>query len=229
MTAPGNELVWFNLAITDAMLGGVAANPAVNYVSSGTSFSLSYTEGLLAWAYGYDILDEDGDFESIEARRIMGDPLHAEPALVQYGEHPNGDPDLVAFVATNDGYLHAVDSISGYEYFAFVPQELLANLETIFDDSGVTGKSYGLDGNVVPWINDANSDGDLNDSGDHVYLYFGQRRGGNDIFSLDVTNRNSPKLRWVIKGGVGDYAEMGQSWSTPNVERLKLNGTTKNV
>jgi type IV pilus assembly protein PilY1 len=229
LTAPGNELLWFNLAITDAMLGGVAANPAVTYVNSGTSFALSYTEALLAWAYGYDILDEDGDFESIEPRRTMGDPLHAEPALVQYGELTNGDPDLVAYVATNDGYLHAVDSISGYEYFAFVPQELLANLDTIFDDSGVTGKSYGLDGNVVPWINDANSDGDLNDSGDHVYLYFGQRRGGNDIFSVDVTNRNSPKLRWVIKGGVGDYAEMGQSWSTPNVERLKLNGTTKNV
>ncbi len=82
-----NELVWFNTAITDAMLGGVAANPAVTYVSSGSSWSLAYTEALLAWAYGYDMLDEDGDFESIEARRIMGDPLHAEPALVQYGEH----------------------------------------------------------------------------------------------------------------------------------------------
>jgi type IV pilus assembly protein PilY1 len=46
---------------------------------------------------------------------------------------------------------------------------------------------------------------------------------------MDVSNRNSPKLRWIIKGGTGDYAEMGQSWSTPNVERLKLNGETRTV
>ena len=229
LTTVANELTWFNPAITDAMLGGVAANPDIAYSSGGTAYTVSYTEGLLAWAYGYDILDEDGDFESIEARRIMGDPLHAEPALVQYGEFVNGDPDLVAYVATNDGYLHAVDSQTGEEYFAFVPQELLGNLNYLFDNVPVAGKAYGLDGSIAAWVNDANKDNDLYDGSDHVYLYFGQRRGGSDIFSMDVTNRNSPKLRWVIKGGTGDFAEMGQSWSTPNVERLKLGGATKTV
>jgi type IV pilus assembly protein PilY1 len=229
LTSAANELYWYSTSITDAMLGGVAGNPDITYYSAGTPLTLPYTVALLAWAYGYDMLDDDGDQESIEPRRIVGDPLHAEPALVQYGELANGDPDLVAYMATNDGYLHAIDSITGNEYFAFVPQEMLGNLNNIFEDTGVTGKSYGLDGNVVPWMNDANKDGDLNDAGDHVYLYFGQRRGGSDIFSLDVTNRNSPKLRWVIKGGTGDFAEMGQSWSTPNVERLKLNGVTKTV
>ncbi|UCB55674.1 MAG: hypothetical protein JSW45_03860 [Thiotrichales bacterium] len=229
LTTVDNELTWFNPAITDAMLGGVMANPDVTYVSGGSSFTLPYYETLLAWAYGYDMLDEDGNFESIEPRRVMGDPLHAEPALIQYGEFANGDPDLVAYVATNDGYLHAVDSLSGFEYFAFVPQEMLINLDYIFNDVPVGGKSYGLDGTVVPWINDVNKDGDLYDTGDHVYLYFGQRRGGSDIFSMDVTNRNSPRLRWVIKGGTGDFVEMGESWSTPNVEKLKLGGNTKTV
>ena len=229
LTSTANELVWFNPAITDAMLGGVAGNPDITYVSGGSSWTIGYPEGLLAWAYGYDMLDEDGDFESLEPRRIMGDPLHAEPALVQYGELVNGDADLVAFVATNDGYLHAVDSLSGYEYFAFVPQELLRNLDYTFEDVPVAGKAYGLDGNVVPWLHDGNKDGDLYDAGDHVYLYFGMRRGGSDIYSVDVTNRNAPRLRWVIKGGTGGFAEMGQSWSTPNVERLKLGGNTKTV
>jgi type IV pilus assembly protein PilY1 len=229
LTSAANELYWYNSNITDAMLGGVTANPDMAYYSSGTLYTLPYTVGLLAWAYGYDMKDVDGDQQSIEPRRIMGDPLHAEPALVQYGQLANGDPDLVAYMATNDGYLHAIDSQTGDEYWAFIPQEMLSNLNNIFEDTGINGKSYGLDGNVVPWMHDANKDGDLNDAGDHVYLYFGQRRGGSDIFSLDVTNRNSPKLRWVIKGGTGDFAEMGQSWSTPNVERLKLNGVTKNV
>ncbi|UCB55671.1 MAG: hypothetical protein JSW45_03845 [Thiotrichales bacterium] len=229
LTNMANELTWFNPAITDAMLGGVAVNPAITYSSGGSTFTVSYTEGLLAWAYGYDILDEDGDFDSLEARRIMGDPLHAEPALVQYGELMNGDPDLVAYVATNDGYLHGIDSLSGNEYFAFVPQELLSNLNYLFENVPVGGKAYGLDGTVVPWMHDANKDGDLYDAADHVYLYFGQRRGGSNIYSVDVSNRNSPQLRWVIQGGVGDFVEMGQTWSTPNVERLKLGGVTKNV
>lgn len=229
LTSTNNQLYWYNTAITDAMLGGVAANPDITYYSAGTPLTLPYTVGLLAWAYGYDMLDDDNDQESIEPRRIMGDPLHAEPALVQYGELANGDADLVAYMATNDGYLHAVDSITGNEYWTWVPQEMLGNLNNIYDDTAVFGKSYGLDGSVVPWMYDSNKDGDLNDSGDHVYLYFGQRRGGSDIFSVDVTSRNKPRLRWVIKGGTGDFAEMGQSWSTPNVERIRLNGTTRYV
>ena len=60
--------------------------------------------------------------------------------------------------------------------------------------AGASGKSYGLDGSVIPWINDANKYGDLNDASDHVYLYFGQRRGGSDIFSLDVSTLSNPKL-----------------------------------
>jgi type IV pilus assembly protein PilY1 len=229
LTTDANKLIATNTNITDTMLGGVAANPDVTTYPGGVPTAVPYTEALLDWAYGLDVLDDDGDFESNEPRRIMGDPLHAEPALVQYGEFANGDPDLVAFVATNDGYLHAVDSVTGNEYWAFVPQEMLGNLSNIFEDTGVDGKSYGLDGNVVPWINDANKDGDLDDPGDHVYLYFGQRRGGSDIFSIDVSNRSNPRLRWVIKGGSDDYDEMGQSWSTPNVEKLKLNGVTRTV
>ena len=229
ITTAANELVWTNTSITDALLGGVAVNPDISYSSGGSAYTVPYGEGLLAWAYGYDILDEDGDFESLEPRRTMGDPLHAEPALVQYGELGNGDPDLVAYVATNDGYLHAVDSISGNEYFAFVPQELLPGLNYIFENVPAAGKAYGLDGSIEAWVNDANKDIDLYDAGDHVYLYFGQRRGGSDIYSVDVSDRYKPKLRWIIKGGSGNYAEMGQSWSRPNVERLKLAGSTKTV
>ncbi|MCK4705385.1 MAG: pilus assembly protein PilY, partial [Gammaproteobacteria bacterium] len=151
-----------------------------------------------------------------------GDPLHAEPGLVQYGMLGDGTTaDLVAYVATNDGYLHAFNTSTGVEYFSFIPQEILPKLQYVFDDTGATGKAYGLDGNVMAWINDANGDGDLLDTDEHVYLYFGMRRGGRYIYSMDVTDRNLPTLRWVIEGGSGDYAELGQSWSSPNVEKIK--------
>ena len=51
----------------------------------------------------------------------------------------------------------------------------------------------------------------LSDSGDHVYLYTGMRRGGSNYYALDVTDRNNPELLWTIQGGSGDFAELGQS------------------
>jgi type IV pilus assembly protein PilY1 len=90
-------------------------------------------------------------------------------------------------------------------------------------------KTYGLDGSVVAWVNDANKDGTISGAGEHVYLYFGMRRGGNNIYSLDVTDRNKPVLRWVIKGGTGDYTELGQTWSTINVEKVKDGAAEKTV
>ncbi len=229
LSSAANALNIANASITDTLLGGVATKPDVVVDFSGTFFTMFYKPVLLLWASGYDIKDVDGDGQSFEARREMGDPLHAEPALVQYGLTGGGDPDLVAYVATNDGYLHAFDSITGKENFAFVPQEMLPKLQNIFDDTGASGKAYGLDGNVIAWINDEDHDGTISGAGEHVYLYFGMRRGGRYIYSMDVTDRNSPKLRWVIEGGTGDYAELGQTWSSPNVERIIMGGSERTV
>ncbi|MCK5002400.1 MAG: hypothetical protein KAS57_05220 [Gammaproteobacteria bacterium] len=220
LTSAGNELVLSNAAVTDVMLGIVGYIPFIGTVP--------YRESLLDWATGIDVFDDNSDSSITDARRVMGDPLHAEPALVQYGLTASDEPDLVAYVATNDGYLHAFDSITGEEHFAFVPQEMLPKLQNIFEDTGVHGKAYGLDGNVVPWINDENHDGEIG-TGEHVYLYFGMRRGGRYIYSMDVTDRNLPKLRWVIEGGTGVYAELGQTWSSPNVEKIKIDGQEKTV
>jgi type IV pilus assembly protein PilY1 len=60
-------------------------------------------------------------------------------------------------------------------------------------------------------------------------LYFGMRRGGRNYYSLDVTDRASPKLAWTIKGGSGNFTELGQSWSEATLARIKLNGADKNV
>lgn len=219
LTATQNALDKANAALTDVMLNVDTKAPVI-----GTT---PYRDTLLDFSVGIDVFDDDGDGSTTDERTIIGDPLHAEPALIQYGE-VSGNPDLVAYVATNDGYLHAVNTIDGTEYFSFVPQEKLTNLDVVMENDGTLGKSYGLDGNVVPWINDKDKNGMI-DSGEHVYLYFGMRRGGNDIISMDVTNRNKPELRWVIKGGTGNFTELAQTWSTINVEDMEINGSSKKV
>lgn len=236
-------------AAFDTLLN-IAAHPEV-------ITGVDYRDTLVDWANGKDVFDEVSGSDS---RRVMGDPLHAEPALVQYGSIADGsdadtdvDPDLVSYVATNDGYLHAIDSrdaspndspsdTGGTELWAFIPQEILPNLDALLEDDGSEGKMYGLDGSVVPWIYDADSDGVITENAshtypddDHVYLYFGMRRGlenlraRNYIYALDVTDRDTPKLMWMIEAGTGTYDELGQTWSTINVEKIKVGNAERTV
>jgi len=194
----------------------------------------TYRSMLIDWARGVDVDDVDNDGDTTDARRIIGDPLHAQPALVQYGG-TDADPDITAYVATNDGYLHAFNTqnASGIEEFAFIPRELLANINTLYTNTGAQ-KTYGLDGNVTAWVKDVDLDGNIEPAaGDHVYIYFGMRRGGRNYYALDVTDRSNPQLMWEIQGGVsgalGDYSELGQTWSTPKHAVIRLGGADRDV
>lgn len=228
LTSTVNKVDKTNTAITDVMLGIVGQSPSTQLPPT-TPANTPRIETLLDWASGLDVFSKSGTPGTTTDQRLeMGDPLHSQPALVQYGGSTT-NPDLVAYVATNDGYLHAIDASNGKELFAFIPQELLPNLNVLMEDSSAD-KTYGLDGDVVAWVNDANGDGTISGTGEHVYLYIGMRRGGKNIYSVDVTNRNAPRLRWVIKGGVGAYAELGQTWSSINVVKVKDgSGTGKTV
>ncbi|GAB6041023.1 PilC/PilY family type IV pilus protein [Endothiovibrio diazotrophicus] len=193
----------------------------------------AYRTNLLKWARGLDVLDIDGDQNTTESRQQMGDPLHSKPRLITYGG-TEANPDITLYVTTNEGYLHAINVETGQELFSFVPKELLANLDTFYTNPG-GDHIYGLDGPVSTWYLDANHNGRIVDdadnveSGDHVYLYFGMRRGGRNYYALDVSNRAAPLLKWMIQGGSGDFTELGQSWSQPKIGEVMLNGVTKQV
>jgi type IV pilus assembly protein PilY1 len=119
--------------------------------------------------------------------------------------------------------------MTGSEVFSFIPQELLPNLATLYDNSADVSLVYGMDGPLTTWINDANGNNSLADGGDFVYLYQGMRRGGRNYYAYDVTNRAAPKLKWIIKGGTGAFTELAQTWSSAVKTRIKLNGVDKTV
>lgn len=168
---------------------------------------------LIRWMHGEDLLDEDGDGNTTEARKAMGDPLHSQPASIVYGGTP-ANPDIVVYTATNDGYLHAIDGSTGQELWSFVPKELLGGMARLYFDPDTSYKNYGLDGNIVPVIKDENKNG-IVDGNDFVRIVFGMRRGGNTYYALDVTNKYQPQLLWAQSP-----AEVSQSWSTPVVTRV---------
>ncbi len=189
---------------------------------SADQFGLTGKEGeptltqMISWMRGVDVKDEDNDPDT-GIRYAMGDTLHSQPAAVVYGA-AGGGYDVVVYNATNDGYLHAINGANGQELWSFVPNELLGNMADLFANENVDYKNYGIDGDVVPIIKDKDGDGVIEaGDGDFVYLVFGMRRGGDNYYMIEVTDRNKPKLRWIKT-----YDEMGQSWSAPVVARIDI-------
>ncbi|MDE1460537.1 pilus assembly protein [Spartinivicinus poritis] len=131
---------------------------------------------------------------------------------------------------------------SGKEQFAYIPQQLVKNIKTYKDNIDYKQKTalkvYGLDGPIDVWVNDKNRNGNIltssglnssAESGEHVYLYAGMRRGGRTLFAFDVTKRNQPKLLWKKTHTDTDYKELGYTWSKPKVMKIRWGSGTKVV
>ncbi len=197
--------------------------------------------GLLRWARGVDVHDENGNGADTDGRSTLGASLHTRPLIVTYHADPStADQDDYMFVFTNDGYVHLTRSRaqgmvggvdSRLELWAFVPPNLLPNLKTLYDNAAASNITYGVDGGVDLWMNDINDDGNLLgaegsvDVNEHAYLYFGQRRGGSAYYALDVTTPTSPRFLWSVSGDpdarVAEHLEqLGQTWSRPRHIRI---------
>ncbi|MBT8423117.1 MAG: PQQ-binding-like beta-propeller repeat protein, partial [Gammaproteobacteria bacterium] len=216
LTDTANQLLDGNASLTDAMLTlGAAGDPS--------------RANLLAFSRGQDVLDSDDDGDTTDARQFMGDPLHAKPVSVVYGGSAASPDaaDAVVYVATNEGFLHAINGKTGQELWAFMPRQLLPNLKNWYVNDSSTIKGYGLDGDVRARQVDLNGNGVIEPAaGDKVILYFGMRRGGNRYFALDVSDRNAPELLWSKDSS--DFPGLGQTWSMPMVTRVDIQGATQN-
>ncbi|MEZ5458305.1 MAG: PilC/PilY family type IV pilus protein [Steroidobacteraceae bacterium] len=215
LTNPANAFAATNAALDAARLN--TASAGVDPVE------------LINWARGVDVLDQDGDGDVSETSRLMGDPLHARPALVAYGGSTSSpdSADSVVFVPTNDGMLHAIDARTGVELWSFIPPQLLGRLVDLYRNPVSPTRSYGLDGDVRVLKFDINQDGIVDPAaGDRVWLFFGMRRGGNHYYSVDVTRRSAPVLRWMR--GPGELPGIGETWSTPTIARVRVGGATQN-
>lgn len=152
------------------------------------------------------------------ARHHMGDIIHSKPVHASYGGNK------VLFVGTNEGYLHAFDENTGEELFAFMPRELLKNIDVQYRNDALDKHVYGVDGPMTLWHDDIDND-NIIDSGETAILYFGLRRGGKSYFALDVSNRLNPELKWRIKN-TGQYSNLGFTWSQPSIAKMKYGGSS---
>ncbi|GAA66769.1 pilus assembly protein [Pseudoalteromonas sp. BSi20429] len=212
------SIVNFNTSVVSDILNLVGNNP------------LSLSSNDIKWAMGIDVDDEDGDGSSVDQRKdIFGDPLHSKPVAIDYG-----NDDIRVLIGTNAGFLHMFkdsdDSVS--ESWAFIPSALYNIIEPLRENQADT-KVYGMDGPISIYFDNKNlnsdglNDGIIDASGDDkVWAFAGMRRGGKNYYGLDITNPNIPKKLWdaPIEGGKGDFKELAQTWSKPQIAYIKAFG-----
>ncbi len=200
------------------------------------TFGLSTTaerDALIQWLRGADNAgDESGPGGTTTVRpSVHGDVLHSRPVVVNYG----GTTGVVVFYGANDGLLRAVNGNAtgtgaGDELWAFVPPEHLNRLQRLRSNSPEvllsttvvsptstrppTPRDYFVDGPIGVYQKLA-----LDGSTERVILFVGMRRGGRQVYALDVTTPTAPRYLW--KRTDAELAVLGQTWSEPRVARVR--------
>ncbi len=218
------------------------------------------TQKLINFVRGIDVFDEDVDGNSTEDRWKLADIYHALPIEVTtppqtYDDATdnnyqssfvaaNANRPSTVYVAANDGMLHAFNSDTGVERWAFIPPMLMANLHTMSSaTSNETDAKYFND--ASPIVEDVYIDTDGDSLADtwKTVLVAGFRWGGRGYYVLDVTDPTAPLFMWGVStdgttvtywdsSGTAsdktadadymDYLKLGFTWSEPVTGRLKI-------
>lgn len=195
----------------------------------------SECEDRMLWMLGKVLIDNETDVDD-DTRWTVNDVLHSSPSIITYGG-ADTDADNVIDVfydklvyGSNDGSLHFVNAAdnSGKEEWSFMPQELVNNQQAVYADAE-GNHIYGMD--ITPVINQRDVDGDGSietGDGDFVHIIAAMRRGGNNIYALDVSanitstgQTVTPRFLWRIEGGTGDYARLANTFSRPVLGNIK--------
>ena len=236
LTDSSNVLHEDNGDITAAMLGIDATN-ATDMDEDGdvdASDVKAQRDRLIKLGRGFDPVTG-------QSLKSLGDPIHARPSVIVYDADLSNagiNPDMAIAMTTNHGSFHLIDAETGNEYFSYTPREELSLIKKIygphpFDPNDAVNRFsvYGLDGSPLVWLHDDNSDGVVKQTdGDRVLVYLTQRRGGRNIYALDITDRSKPAIVWKILGGVtAGFSELGQTWSEPQMTTIKVGGVGRKV
>jgi len=226
--------------------GAAGSNEALNrrmLTVSGTSLtdftaaSSGLSQDLVNFLRGSDVNNEK-DGPGTTRPSIHGDVIHSRPLPVNYG----GTTKVRVYYGANDGALHAIDAATGVEKWSLVAPEFFSRLGRLKDNSpqvsypslasGITPtpqpKDYFFDGSLGLFQNTDNS---------KVWIFPSMRRGGRMLYGIDVTQPDSPTLKWRAgcpnlgddTGCTAGMSGIGQTWSTPNVAFIKGYSTTSPV
>ncbi len=198
--AGGGSLAAFNRSTTDItnllnVSDDATKNALVNYV-------YGYTNA--AAASGDPITPRPWNLGAI---------IHSSPVVVDYYQTTDLSVLLHRYivVGANDGMLHVFDDTDptdgayGHEIFAFIPPDILPKLQQL----PVTPLVDTVDGDITVYRRDK----------EPKYLIFGERRGGDKYWALDISNPNP--LLWDVAWSYTN-SEIKESWSEVSVASIPI-------
>jgi type IV pilus assembly protein PilY1 len=239
-----------NTSLTDSSNLFSTTNSAITSTGAdtGTTRTLNVTDDtkkndLINFVHGYDVYSK-GSGTTIKRGWLFGDVLHSKPLVVNYATYTSSTTNesscstnkSIIYVGSNDGMLHAINDCDGSEAWAFIPPEILSNLQEI---PGAI-HSYAVDSSPSVYIYDANKNGNIETSTDKVLLMIGLRRGGGpnnysgvpakgSYYALDVSNPAAPRYLWSISNATSGFSELGESWGEPKIVKMKIGTASKMV
>jgi type IV pilus assembly protein PilY1 len=197
------------------------------YTYMGTQASLTHTDNQFSTGNALitpGVLNVPGDTERSNLINevyggnrswILGDIIHSQPAVVHYDTNGDGELDsFFIFVGSNDGMLHCFDDSDGSELWGFIPPDQLGRLPLLLDDD----HDYFVDGPPVVY-----------EGTSQKILIFGERRGGDHYYALDVTTPNTPSWLYKIEPTILGDEQLGQSWSRPEIHTIKTGSETEDM
>ncbi len=149
--------------------------------------------GDIVYSRPTEVGPKNGNFNALQGYADFTASLQSEPRLLLAG--------------ANDGMMHAFNSETGEELWAYIPSSQVPYLERLARPAYNTQyrRSY-VDGLMT--VEDVYRGGSW-----RTLLMFGLRTGGSTYTVLDITDRENPTLIWEVS----DSAVYGQSWTRPAV------------
>jgi hypothetical protein len=148
---------------------------------------------------GRDWDDDSSIYVEQAPGKKLGGIMHSAPVIVRAGDSRVGSRSETAYVGDVYGMLHAIDTSTGNEKWAYIPSNLLGYLENDRSDPEAESPFAAVDGS--PTAKDIYWD---RDGGDNpvwrTILVSAQGAGGNSIVALDVTDPDTLDVLWEATG-----------------------------
>ncbi|RRV12657.1 pilus assembly protein [Pseudomonas saudiphocaensis] len=223
------NFTWNNL--TEDQQNALNTNPETNLEDNAGAQRLAFIKG------------ENDSFRK-RSNRLLGDIINSSPVVVEGAQYlhylaeaiePGSDyasfaSDIsnrksLVFIGANDGMLHAFNTETGAEEFAFVPSAVIPSLNKLtssgYNEAGGEHHFF-VDG--TPVVRDVYINSQW-----RTVLVGTLRAGGRSIFALDITDPDSISLLWELNVGddlsdaektAGTASDVGYSFPVPTIARL---------
>jgi hypothetical protein len=216
-TQDGSRL-WTQTADGSASTPSAAARN-IYTVLPGTNVTIKFDSANLAQLSPYLGVNDPATLIDWVRAQPLGAPVGSTPA---FADPPSLDPppdaDYPAFVAANkgrrsliyvglnDGMLHAIDSRTGLEAWAFIPFNLLSKVKALRYGQSLDAFNFFVDNS--PKIADVKVAGSW-----RTYVFFGQGPGGTYYNAIDVTLDN---ISTIVSETSNDTSALLTYFSVPD-------------